>query len=181
MNLTSRTARRVAVAAAVACAALVAPAIALASPVSPARTAAPATPPCETPGLVEWLDTNGSGAAGSTFYTMNFTNLSGHACTLNGFPFLFAVSLTGKQIGSDATFNHHPAPRTVTIGNGKTVTAQLQIVVAQNYSKSLCGKVVTAAGLKVFPPNQQRAKIIPFPFSACESTHAQILTVGAVR
>jgi len=189
MTLTSRTARRLGAASAAVCAMMAAPAIALAAPVSAARPAAPALaarhaasaiPPCQTPGLVEWLNTNGSGAAGSTFYKMYFTNLSGRACTLNGFPFLYAVGLAGHQVGRRASFMHHPRPRLVVIGNGKTATALLQIVDVLNYSPSLCHPV-WAAGLKVFPPNQTRAKIIPFPFRACASIKAPFLSVGAVR
>jgi len=50
-------------------------------------------PACETPGLVEWLNTTGNGAAGSISYKLQFTNLSGHRCTLNGFPFVLGVGL----------------------------------------------------------------------------------------
>ncbi len=106
MKLTSRAARGIVVTVA-ACAAVMAPAIAIASTGSPARSAAPAFPSCETPHLVIWLDTNGSGAAGSTFYHLNFTNL-GPTCTLNGFPFLFAINLTGHQIGKRASFSGPP-------------------------------------------------------------------------
>jgi len=184
MNLTSRTARRLAVGTALACASLLVPAaIALAAPATSARPAAPAkpaTPACETPGLVEWMDTQGSGAAGSVFYTLEFTNLSGHACTLNGFPYLYAVGLSGHQIGHIATFNHTPPPHQITIGNGKTATAQLQIVDVGNFPTSACHPV-TAAGLKIFPPNQTRSKTVPFPFRACSSGSPVFLTVGAVR
>src|SRR6516162_5344485 len=54
-----------------------------------------ATPACQSSGIDDWLDTNGSGAAGTTFYHLEFTNLSGHACTLQGGPFAFAVNLSG--------------------------------------------------------------------------------------
>lgn len=180
MKLTSRAARGIA-AAAVACAAVMAPAIALATTGSPASSASPAFPMCQTPGLVIWLNTNGNGAAGSVFYTMNFTNLSGHTCTLNGFPFLFAVNLSGQQVGRRAVFSKTATPHTVTIANGKTAVATLQIVDALNFSHALCGKVTTAAGLKVFPPNQTRAKTIPFPFQACTSMRARVLSITPVK
>ena len=49
-----------------ACSAVLVPGLALASPGSPAATGAPTVAPaCETPGLVVWLDTNGTGTAGS--------------------------------------------------------------------------------------------------------------------
>jgi len=170
MNLTSRAARRAAVVAAAACAALAVPAaIALAAPSAAVRTAAavsPAAPMCQTPGLVEWINTNGSDSGGGVVHTLNFTNLSGHACTLNGIPYLYAVNLKGQRVGNVAKQNGHNTP-TITIKNGSTATSQLTI----RLPKSACHSV-TAAGLDVFPPNQQRAKVIPFPFKACSATGA---------
>jgi hypothetical protein len=181
MNRFPYRARRIAAAAAVSAALVLAPAIAVASAGSPARPDATAVAPgCETPGLVIWLDTSGNGTAGTTFYNLHFTNLSGHACTLNGFPFLFAVNLAGHQVGPRAKFRKPPAPHLVTVANGKTATARLGIVDTGVFSPSACHPV-TAAGFKVFPPNQQRAKLVPFPFSACSRAHGPAsLNVGAV-
>lgn len=180
MKHITRNARRItAAAAAVAGAVLLAPAIAMASAGSSARPDAAATPACQTPGLVIWLDTNGNGTAGTTFFKLHFTNLSGRACTLNGFPFLFAVNLAGHQVGRRAAFRN-PAPHVVTLGRGKTATAVLGIIDTGVFSKSAC-RPVTAAGLRVFPPNQTRSKLVPFPFSACSNRHGPAsLTIRAV-
>jgi len=185
VNLSTRKARWIAAAAALSCAAIAAPAIALAAPSFNASTAAPASsalgPACETPNLVIWLNTNGKAAAGSAFFKLNFTNLSGHSCTVNGFPFLFAVILKGVQLGRRAGFNG--TRHTVTIGNGQTKTATIQIVDVLNFPPSRC-KPTTAAGFKVFPPNQTRAKMVPFPFGACgraPGAGPQFLFVGPVK
>jgi hypothetical protein len=176
----THNARRITAGAAVIGALMLAPAIAFASAASPTRPeAATITPLCETPGLVIWLDTNGNGTAGTTFYKLHFTNLSGHACSLNGFPFLFAVNLAGHQVGPRAVFRG-PAPHLVTLGKGKTATAVLGIVDTGVFSPAAC-RPVTAAGLRVFPPNQTRAKLVPFPFSACSRPHGPAsLNVRAV-
>lgn len=175
-----QNARRITAGAAVVGALMLAPAIALASPGSPARPDAKTiAPACETPGLVVWLDTSGNGAAGTIFYKLHFTNLSGHACTLNGYPFLFAINLKGHQVGPRAVFRK-PSPHSVTVGKGKTVTAVLGIVEAGNFPPSAC-RPVTAAGLRVYPPNQTRFKVVPFPFSTCSRAHGPAsLNVGAV-
>jgi Protein of unknown function (DUF4232) len=172
---------RITAAAAVAGAIMLAPAVALASSGSPARPDTGAfTPLCQTPGLVVWLDTQGNGAAGTIFYKLNFTNLSGRACTLNGFPFVFAVNLAGRQVGPRAVFRTPPSPRLVRLANGKTATAVLGIVETGNFTPSAC-RPVTAAGLRVFPPNQTRSKVVPFPFSTCSRTHGPAsLNIGAV-
>lgn len=179
MNLTTRAGRRIAAAAA-ACAVILVPAVALAAPGSPTGAASRAAPrACETPGLVIWLNTNGSGTAGSTFYHLEFTNLSGHRCTLNGFPFVRAIDLRRHRLGSRAAFEHR-TPHAVTIGRGKTARAILQIVDAGNFPASACHPV-TAAGLRVYPPNQTRSKVIPFPFSACSRRGPVYLIVRPVR
>ena len=135
----------------------------------PSQAAPAAAPLCQTPGLVIWLDTNGSDALGSAFYHLEFTNLSGQRCTLNGFPFLAAVDLHGHQLGRRASFDHSTAPHLVTLGRGKTATAVLQVVDAGNYPRTACHPV-TAAGLRVYPPNQTRSKIVPFPLPVCSKT-----------
>jgi hypothetical protein len=157
-----------------------------ARPVSTAASTRPAStrpalvPPCSTSRLVVWLDTMGSGTAGSVYYELMFTNLSGHACTLTGYPGVSAVSLSGRQLGAAASRIPAHVPSSVTIAAGQSAKALLQIVVAGNYPSSLCG-YVTAAGLRVYPPNQTASKLVPFPFSACTKTSAQILTVQAVQ
>ena len=137
-------------------------------PVSAASSIA--APPCQSSGIDDWLDTNGSGAAGTTFFHLEFTNLSGHACTLQGFPFVFAVNLSGHQIGHRAVFNHAFAANSVTVGSGKTIHALLGIVETGNFPPSAC-KPVTAAGLEVFAPIgiNEVGRTVPFPFSACST------------
>src|ERR1700723_2507482 len=107
MNFRAHAARRIAAVLALAVpgalAPALAPALALAQP-SAARPAA--APGCQTPGLVIWLDTQGDGTAGGTYYNLEFTNLSGQACTLNGFPFINGVNLADKALGSSASFSH---------------------------------------------------------------------------
>ncbi len=155
---------------------------ALSIAVSPAAGSAvkATTPACRTSGLVTWLDTNGNGTAGSIVYTLNFTNLSGSTCTLRGYPGVSAVNLRGGQLGRSAARDTFTRVRTIAIRNGRTATALLRIVEAGNFPRSSCGQV-TAAGLKVFPPNQGTARTIPFPFGACSRSGPSYLRVQAVR
>ena len=144
------------------------PSLAQQSPASAASSKA--APPCQSSGIDDWLDTNGSGAAGTIFYHLEFTNLSGHACTLQGFPFVFAVNLSGHQIGNRAVFNHAFPATMATVGNGKTIHAVLGIVNTGNFATSAC-KPLTAAGLEVFAPTgiNEVGRTVPFPFSACST------------
>jgi hypothetical protein len=157
-------ARRSAVALCASAAALAALVVAAAPP--SARAAAPA---CKTGGLVIWINTQGNGTAGTIFYTLNFTNLSGHTCTLRGFPGVSATKLGGGQLGKPASRDSGQTVKTITLKAGRTAHATLGIVDIGALPKC---PPTTAAGLRVFPPNQTASKVIPFPFPACGGSNA---------
>jgi hypothetical protein len=150
------------------------------APVATSADAAQRKPVCTTAKLVVWLDTQGGGAAGSTYYHLQFTNLSGRACTLHGYPGVSAIDLSDHQLGSAASRNATHTPRTVTLAAGSTATAVLQIGQASNFPASVCHQT-TAAGLRVYPPNQTRSKTIPFPFRACSRTGPVYLTIEPIQ
>jgi hypothetical protein len=134
-------------------------------PAGAATTATGAAPPaCQTQGLVVWINTHGNGTAGTIFYTLNLTNLSGHSCVLRGFPGVSAVNLRGGMIGRGASRDSGQTVRTITLTNGHTAHATLGIV---DIGALPSCPPTTAAGLRVFPPNQKASKVIPFPFPAC--------------
>ena len=139
---------------------------------------AAATPQCRASQLVNWLDTDANGTAGTIFYELQFTNL-GTTCTLHGYPGVSAVSLSGKQIGSPAKRVTGIKAKTVTVKQGATVKAALGIEDTGAFSPSQC-KPVTAAGLRVFAPNGTSAQVIPFPFSVCSASSSSSLTIRPV-
>jgi hypothetical protein len=168
-------------AAAVSCAALLAPVVALAATLSPASHGghAPAiTPACATPGLVVWLDTQSNGWAGGLGYNLEFTNLSGHECTLSGYPGVSGVNLGGHRLGSAATHDGGKVS-IVSLANGGTTTAFLGIVDVGNFPRASCEQT-TAAGLMVYPPGQTTSKVAPFPFGACSRIGPSYLEVQPV-
>lgn len=167
-----------------ACAATGSPAKPAASTTAVSKPAAASTPECAPSGLVVWMDTAGQAYAGGVSYTLNFTNLSGHACTLYGYPGVRAVTLNGSRIGS-SSIGGTIRPTTVTLANGATATSTLKIIDPANFGTACFlrgqtpapgrpGKLPTAAGLRVEPPNPRSftSKVIPFPFEACYSTSA---------
>ena len=147
--------------------------------VARASTRSVASVPRCASGLVVWLDTEGSGTAGSVYYKLKLTNLSGRRCALRGYPGVSAVGLTGRQLGSAATRNTHTSVRTVVLAPAGTASAVLQINDVGVFTSSLC-RPVTAAGLRVYPPNATEAKLIPFPFRACSRSGRAYLHVEAV-
>jgi hypothetical protein len=155
-------------------------------PLAPASGSGPhavaaASPPCKTSGLVIWSNNGaGGGTAGSVFYKIRFTNLSGHACTLAGYPKVSAVNLAGKRIGSAAQREAGQVPKPVKLGKGATATALLRVVNPGNFSPSACHQV-TAAGLRVGPPGQSGSKLVPIPFATCSLASQHTLSVGVVK
>jgi hypothetical protein len=156
------------------------------SPVSLSSSTAPpnsggttTTAACTTSGVVIRVGTNGSGTAGSVYYPMSFTNQSGHACTLYGYPGVSAVNASGSQLGSAASRDTISAPATVILANGAAASATLQINDVGNFTSSTC--VPThAAGLRVYVPNQTASKVVTFSFDACSKAGPVYLHVSAV-
>jgi hypothetical protein len=137
------------------------------------------TPACASSALAVWLGLGeGGGTAGSTYYPLELTNVTGSACHLLGFPGVSAWS--GHQLGSPAQRDHsHPA-QTVTLAAGDTAHALLRITDVGNLPAASCGPT-TAAELKVFPPNERSARFVPFTFRACSKAGPAFLSVQAVQ
>jgi hypothetical protein len=175
-------------------AAILGPAVALAAPGSHAgaaraatvqaatvqpTTVRTATSACATPGLDVWLNTQGDGTAGTTYYNLEFTNLSGSSCTLYGYPGVSGVTLAGTQLGSAASRNG-TTPHTVTLASGATASATLGIADVGAFPAAKC-QMTTAAGLRVYPPGQTRSRVAPFPFYACAKSGELYLSIGPVQ
>ena len=186
---------------AAACGTAAAPAASPTSPTSPvvtatptvsAGTASPATSPtaaptqagaaaCATSALkVTVPKGQGNAAAGSSYYPIQFANVSGASCTLYGYPGVsFVTAPGGRQIGPAATRNPAAARQLVTVSPGQTAHAEQQVINAENYPPADCG-LVTAHWLKIYPPNQTGPAYVSFTAQAC-SKPKQILSVQAVQ
>jgi hypothetical protein len=70
--------------------------------------------------------------------------------------------------------------RTITLVPGDSAAAVLQVSDATNYVPATC-KPTAAAGLRVYPPNQTRAKTVPFPLLACSKAVPTFLHIAAVK
>jgi Protein of unknown function (DUF4232) len=177
MKLTNRTPRRVAAIASVIGAAILIPAVALAAPGRSAHTAA-ATPKCAAADLRPWLGVPGEGAAGHTFYQLEISNVSQHACSLRGFPGVSAVGPHG-QLGSAAARNRSHPVRTVTLARGATAHVELTLTNVSGFAHGACHQT-TASELKVFAPNDFKANLISFSFRACAKRGPVFLGVSTV-
>ena len=131
-----------------------------------ASTRPQAVAACNGAGVVVWLDTQGNGTAGSIYYNLEFTNLSGHTCRLEGYPGVSAESITGSQIGSPATRDAAHKVVSVTLVEGASATAFLRVTDTANIPKAEC-RPTRAAGFKVYAPGSTVAKPVPYPFLSC--------------
>jgi Protein of unknown function (DUF4232) len=183
--------RRLAGAAAIASGVALVPAVALAAASAPAAHDAAAIPACATSGLVVWLNVPpGNDFAGGAAYNLEFTNQSGHACTLHGYPGVSAVSLSGRQLPTPAGWAGAPSA-TVTLASGATATAPLQVADTGDFGGQCFqrppqgpgkpGVLPVAAGLRVYPPNQVASKVVPYPLQACAHTGPVWMHVGQVK
>jgi Protein of unknown function (DUF4232) len=143
---------------------------------TPPATAAAA---CATSALLVRLGV-AEGYAGGADYVIDFTNQSGAACTMYGYP---GVSLvTGPpyaQIGLAAQRDNTAPVKLVTLIPGAMATAELQVVDAHNFSPQIC-RPVSATHLRVYPPNQTAPVYLASTSFGC-AERVQTLFIAAVQ
>jgi hypothetical protein len=176
MKYLSTTARRVAaVIAAASVAGLIAATAAFASSSSGAvlasdtvRASSAAVPACTAGDLGAWVAVSqGNGAAGSIYFPLQFTNLSGHACAMRGFPGVSAIDRQGRQLGSPASRDHGVPARTVVLAAGATAHTILRWSDATVTTAPGCRPVFSTFELRVYPPGQRVATYAAFDLEAC--------------
>ena len=124
-----------------------------------------------------------NGAAGSTYYPLNFTNTSAKACEMYGYPgvsFVTAGSGAGKQIGAAALRSTAFTKLAVRLAPGGSAHAWLKVTGRPTTPHSTCNPV-TADWLKVYPPEETVAGYVSQTFSACGSASAPLLAILPVR
>jgi len=115
------------------------------------------------------VTSQGGAAAGSTYYPIDFTNISSAACTMFGYPGVsFVTGQGGSRLGRPATRNRAVAAALVRLAPGGVAHATIQVADAGNYTRSEC-KPVTGHWLKIFPPNQFAAIYAKFTTEVCSA------------
>ena len=180
MNYFSATARRlVAIAAGVAAGGLIVATAAFAATSSgTARASAEEAPACTASALGVWVAINqGSGAAGTIYYPLEFTNLSGHTCSLFGFPGVSAIDRQGRQLGRPANWIHMTAPHAVMLAPGATAHTMLAYHDAAVTTEPGCDPVYSAVLLRIYPPDQYSATLAAFDFEVCSHAGPVYMTI----
>ena len=103
-----------------------------------------------------------SAGASVSVSTLEFTNVSGTACALSGYPEVAAYGAGGAQLGNAAGRDTSVAARRIVLAPGATAHA----AVVASVSAGSC-RAVVATGLRVVPPGQSAARYIRHAMSAC--------------
>jgi hypothetical protein len=173
MKLALRATRRILGGSALLVTAALLPGTALASTAAPA-TANWGTPRCTIAQTRVTLG-RGSGAAGTIFYPLRFTNVSRRTCSMWGWPKTWAEAQDGKVIGNASRALKGARPFIV-LRPWQTAHADLGIIEAGN----ICRRPVTAVNLRVRAPQQVLSRVLRFRFQACHG-HVTVMVVTPVH
>ncbi|MDQ4489910.1 DUF4232 domain-containing protein [Sinomonas sp. ASV486] len=125
------------------------------------------------------LQPGGGGAAGTVYQKIALKNTSQTACLLEGFA---GVSLTngptGDPIGAPADRDTSVAVVPIVLQPGQSGAADFGLHQAGNFQGCT---VVTAAGYRVYPPEDYGSLFIPAPATACSNADIHLLTLRAFQ
>jgi hypothetical protein len=125
-------------------------------------TTVPTTPRCVTAALGIHLGQPGA-AAGNRYLPIVFTNTSGKACTLYGYPGVSLLDASGKQIGTPASREPGSTPKVVTVAPGSSASAAVHTA-AQGVAPS-CGP--TSTQIRVYVPDERTAVDLTAALADC--------------
>jgi len=172
-------------------------------PVRPAHAALSSNltlSPCAASGLDASLGLGAAGSAtipgnghrlqaDSTYYALEFTNVSARACSLYGYPEVSAYAgsqMAGTQIGSPATQDATIRPQRVMLAPGATAHSVLRVTGIGHFQPAACARV-TARELRVVLPDQGlrgspgRPALVPIALPACSKKGPKFLSVQAIQ
>jgi hypothetical protein len=97
-------------------------------------------------------------------FPVEFTNISGAACTLSGYPQVSAYSAGGAQVGNAAVLDTSVGARRIVLDPGATAHA----AVVETVPSGRC-RPVDATGLRVVPPGESVARYVQHAITACSA------------
>ena len=131
--------------------------------------------------------TGGTGiqAAGGTFYTLEFTNVSHRSCSLFGYPEVSAYAgdrAAGgpdSPVGMAAIRDTSVRPKPVMLAPGATAHAVLRVIVVST-PPARCAQV-TSQELRVTLPRQGLPAFVPAHIAVCSQKGPASLSVQAIQ
>lgn len=151
---------------------------------SPAAAAATAIPQCAAAvgqhgNVSAWVAVDqGNGAAGTTYYPREFTNTSGRACSLDGYPGVSAISRGGQQLGSPAAWGSLNGAHRVVLAPAATAHTMLAYHDVGAYPPRVCDPVSTTVELRIYLPGLRLATAAAFDFEACSRPGVAYMSIS---
>ncbi len=109
-----------------------------------------------------------SGAAGSVYRSLVFTNAGTRTCGMRGFPGVsYVAGDDGHQLGPAAQMSGERGVE-VTIPPGGRATAELQLAQVRNFDAAVC-RPTPVRGLRVYPPGETAALFVVAAGTGCAS------------
>jgi hypothetical protein len=134
---------------------------------SSAAAAPAAIPECTSANLAAWVSPDlASGAAGTIYYALDFTNIGSHTCYLVGWPGVSAQNFSLHQLGNAAARITYRPRRFVDVPPGGTANATLRYL-GYAVDKSAACRATNATYLNVYPPDQRSAVLAFFDNPVC--------------
>jgi hypothetical protein len=121
-------------------------------------------------------------SGGTDTYFIYFTNASGKACALRGYPVVTAVTgpdKTAQQVGDGAQPAAAPPASTQVLRPGGKAQATLRFARTGNFAASQCHRV-NVLYLSIFPPGQDTAAYAGIDEQTCEQTTLPTMTVTTI-
>ncbi len=115
------------------------------------------------------------GAAGSSYYPLEFQNVGASACRLTGYPGVSFLDGKGQQVGRPAD-REPPTGAPVVLAPGAYAHATLRVINAYNYPTTSCSPQ-TARSLRVFPPENVDSVVVSHQFLVCTTRSSTTVTV----
>jgi Protein of unknown function (DUF4232) len=149
---------------------------------APTTTAA-AVAGCTTGELTAALGSP-NGAAGSTYFTLTFTNQGSVTCNLFGYPGVsYVAGSAGAQVGSpaarDASVGGQATQTTVVLPPGGVGHAILRQVDVSAYPTATC-EPTPVLGLRIYPPGQLTALFVPQSTTGCSLSGPLQMQIGFI-
>lgn len=121
------------------------------------------------------------GAAGSSFYTITFTNTEESECSLVGYPGVSLVDKKDNQLGAAADRETGDPGSAATLPPNGSASFTLRINNALAYEPKTCSATDSATNLKIYPPEEHGWILLPFSATTCTNPDINILKVSGVR
>lgn len=173
MKISTWLSRRLAVGIGLASAAILLPTAALASSAVAGAPSRPAVAACISTHTRIWYGVPGDAATGHIFFPLQFSNIGRSTCSFFGYPGVSAVDIHGHEVGLPAS--HSGTRLTVILAPGATAHVILEVTQAA----FVCSHPVKTSVLRVFPPGQTHAQLVPFPSAGCRGK--SVLHVDALH